>query len=61
MPDFSTFFRDMGTGPAIIGIVFVGLLIFSIFKGGGKGNGSKGGSTKSGSSGSTTPPPSNPS
>lgn len=59
MLDFSTFFRDMGIGPAIIGIVFVALLVIGLFKGGKGGNG-KNGSSHGGSSGSSTPP-SNPS
>lgn len=59
MLDFSTFFRDMGTGPAIIGIVIVAILLYAIFSGGkGKGNGSNSGGSKP--SGGSTPPPSNP-
>ena len=59
MLDFSTFFRDMGTIPAIIGIIFVVLLIVAIL-GGGKGKGNGSGSSGNKPSGGSTPPPSNP-
>jgi len=52
MPEFSTLFRDLGTGQTIIGIAIIALIGYSIIKGGkGKGKG-KGGSN----SGNTTPP-----
>lgn len=54
MPDFSTLFRDLGTGPTLIGIGFIALLVYAIVKG---GKGSNSGSGSNGSSGSSSAPP----
>lgn len=55
---FDTFFRDMGTVPAILGFAVLALIAYSIVKGGkGSGKGSSGSSSSSsGSSTSSTPP-----
>ena len=54
--DLSTYFRDAGTVQGILGLAFLALIVYCIFKGGsGKGGSGKGSSGSSNTP--TTPPP----
>ena len=48
--------RDLGAGPLIFGLAVIGLLVYSVAKGGSKG-GKGGSSSSSSSSSSSTPTP----